>query len=169
LSRDKKFFDSYSVVIGILAAVAISILVYALKMSAPGQDGGSSAAEEREAAVAARIRPLSQVYLPGEEHEASRPTVETAVEPEPVATAMSGPQVYNTACLACHGAGIGSAPIFGDAAAWGPRVAKGIETLNDHAVNGFTDVGYMPPKGGRIDLSDAEILDAVAYMVAEVQ
>ena len=71
--------------------------------------------------------------------------------------------------LACHGAGIGSAPIFGDVAAWGPRVAKGIETLNEHALDGFTDVGYMPPKGGRIDLSDAEILDAVAYMVAEVQ
>ena len=127
-------------------------------------------AEEYQAAVAARIRPLGQVYLPGEEHEASkRPTVETAVEPAPVATAMSGPQVYNMACLACHGAGIASAPIFGDAAAWGPRVAKGIETLNEHALNGFTDVGYMPPKGGRIDLSDAEILDAVAYMVAEVQ
>ena len=66
-------------------------------------------------------------------------------------------------------AGIGGAPIFGDPAAWAPRIAKGIETLNDHAVNGFTDVGYMPPKGGRIDLSDAEILDAVAYMVAEVR
>ncbi len=169
MSRDKKFFDSYSVVIGILAVVALVILVYALRMSTPGRSGDSSAAEEREAAVAARIRPLSQVYLPGEEHEASRPTVETAVEPLPVATAMSGPQVYNTACLACHGAGIGSAPIFGDVAAWGPRVAKGIETLNDHAVNGYTDVGYMPPKGGRIDLSDAEILDAVAYMVAEVK
>jgi cytochrome c len=82
---------------------------------------------------------------------------------------MSGPQVYNTACLACHGPGIGGAPIFGDAAAWAPRIAKGIEALNEHALNGFTDVGYMPPKGGRVDLSDPEILDAVAYMVAEVQ
>ncbi len=169
MSRDKKFFDSYSIVISVLAAVAIGILVYALKMSGTGQADDARDAEEYRAAVAARIRPLSQVYLPGEETEPSRPTVETAVEPAPVATAMSGPQVYNTACLACHGAGIGGAPIFGDAVAWGPRVAKGIETLNENALNGFTDVGYMPPKGGRIDLSDAEILDAVAYMMAEVQ
>ncbi len=167
MSGDKKFFDSYSIVIGVLAAVAIGILVYALKMSGTSQSDDARDAEEYRAAVAARIRPLGQVYLPGEETEPSRPTVETAVEPAPVATAMSGPQVYNTACLVCHGAGIGGAPIFGDAAAWGPRVAKGIKTLNEHALNGFTDVGYMPPKGGRIDLSDAEILDAVAYMVAE--
>ena len=82
---------------------------------------------------------------------------------------MSGPQVYNTACLACHGAGIGGAPILGDAASWGPRIAKGTQTLNDHALNGFTDVGYMPPKGGRVDLSDREILDAVAYMVSQAK
>ena len=169
MSRDQKFFDLYSIVISVLAAVAIGIVVYTLKMSGTSQSDDARDAEEYAAAVAARIRPLGHVYLPGEEHEASRPTVETAIEPAPVATAMSGPQVYNTACLACHGAGIGGAPIFGDAAAWRPRVAKGIETLNDHALSGFTDVGYMPPKGGRIDLSDAEILDAVAYMVAEVQ
>ncbi len=168
MSRDKKFFDSYSVIIGAVV-VALVVVVLAMNMLDMGQGMDASEAEEYQAAVDARIRPFGQVYLPGEETEPSRPIVETAVEPEPVATAMSGPQVYNTACLACHGAGIGGAPIFGDAAAWGPRVTKGIKTLNDHALNGFTDVGYMPPKGGRIDLSDAEILDAVAYMVDEVQ
>jgi cytochrome c5 len=168
LSRDKRFFDSYSVVVGTVLA-ALVVVALAVNMLDMGQDMDADEAAEYQAAVASRIRPLSQVYLPGEETEPSRPTVETAVEPEPVATAMTGPQVYNTACLACHGAGIAGAPIFGDAAAWAPRIAKGISTLNDHALNGFTDVGYMPPKGGRIDLSDAEILDAVAYMVAEVR
>jgi len=168
LSRDKKFFDSYSVVIGAVVVVLV-VVVLAMNMLDMDQGMDASETEEYQAAVADRIRPLGQVYLPGEETEPSRPIVEAAVEPLPVATAMSGPQVYNTACLACHGPGIGGAPIFGDSAAWAPRLAKGIEALNEHALNGFTDVGYMPPKGGRVDLSDPEILDAVAYMVDEVQ
>jgi cytochrome c5 len=30
-------------------------------------------------------------------------------------------------------------------------------------------MGYMPPKGGRLDLSDAEINAAVDYMLSESQ
>ena len=56
---------------------------------------------------------------------------------------------------------------MGDTAAWSARVAKGDDVLGQNALNGFTDIGYMPPKGGRVDLSDQEILDAVAYMVGE--
>jgi len=159
----------YSLVIGVLAAFALAVLVLSMKMADLTQGVYTRDVAEYQAAVASRIEPIGQVYLPGEETEPSRPIVVAAVEPMPVATAMSGPQVYNTACLACHGPGIGGAPIFGDAAAWAPRIAKGIEALNEHALNGFTDVGYMPPKGGRVDLSDPEILDAVAYMVDEVQ
>ena len=166
MSRDKKFFDTYSLVIGGLLVAAVGILVVAISTSDPSQDTDLQDADEYQAAVAARIRPLGQVYLPGDELQA--PTVETAVEPEPVVTAMSGPQVYNTACLACHGAGIGGAPILGDADAWGPRIAQGIAVLKNHAINGFTgSMGYMPPKGGRIDLSDREIHSAVDYMVGE--
>jgi len=107
-----------------------------------------------------RIHPVGQVYRAGEEHESSAPTVETPAEPAPVATEMSGPQVYNTACLACHDAGIGGAPILGDAAQWAERLPQGADTLKEHALSGYT--GYMPLKGGRIDLSDAEIEAAVA-------
>jgi cytochrome c len=83
---------------------------------------------------------------------------------------MSGPQVYNAACLACHGAGVGGAPVLGDVAGWTNRIAQGMDVLNDHALNGFAgSAGYMPPKGGRVDLSDQEIIDAVAYMVNESQ
>ncbi len=166
MSRDKKFFDMYSLVIGGLLVAAVGILVVAISTSGPSQDTDLQDADEYQAAVTARIRPLGQVYLPGDELQA--PTVETAIEPEPVVTAMSGPQVYNTACLACHGAGIGGAPILGDVKSWGPRVAQGVAVLKNHAINGFTgSMGYMPPKGGRIDLSDREINDAVDYMISE--
>ncbi len=168
MKRDQKLFNTYSLLIGVLAAVALGILVVSIKASDLMQGTDTKDAGEDQSAVADRIRPFGQIYLPGEEQQAAAPTVETAEEPAPVVTAMSGPQVYNAACLACHGAGIGGAPILGDAAVWAPRIAQGINVLNEHAVNGYTgSAGYMPPKGGRIDLSDQEIRDAVEYMAAE--
>ena len=170
MSRDQKFFDMYSLVIGVLAAVALAIFVLAMKMSDITQGVYTRDAAEYQQAVADRIRPVGQVYLPGEEHASSGPKVETPAAPEPVATAMSGPQVYNTACLACHGAGIGGAPVLGDAAQWVDRIAQGSDTLKTHAIQGYTgSAGYMPPKGGRMDLSDDEISAAVDYMVSEAQ
>jgi cytochrome c5 len=170
LSRDQTFFDMYSLVIGVLAAIGLAILVLAMKMSDITQGVYTRDGAEYQAAVTSRIRPVGQVYRSGEEHESDAPTVDTPAEPEPVATAMSGPQVYNTACLACHGAGIGGAPILGDAAHWAERITQGAGTLKEHAIAGYTgSSGYMPPKGGRVDLSDAEIAAAVDYMIAEAQ
>ena len=160
----------YSLVIGILAAIALAILVLAMKMSDLTQGAYTRDTAEYQQELAARIRPVGQVYLAGEEQQSSAPTVETPAEPEPVATTMSGPQVYNSACLACHGAGIGGAPVLGDAAQWVERIAQGATTLKEHALQGFSgSTGFMPPKGGRLDLSDAEIEAAVDYMINQTQ
>ena len=168
MSRDQKFFDLYSLVIGLLAAFSLGILVLAMKMSDLTQGVYTRDLDEYQAKIAERIRPVGQVYLPGEEQQAAAPTIEAAVEPEPVAAALSGPQVYNSACLACHGPGIAGAPILGDVGAWAPRIAQGADVLYDHAINGFSgEAGYMPAKGGRTDLSDEEIAAAVDYMIAE--
>ena len=170
MSRDQKFFDMYSLVIGVLAAVALAIFVLSMKMSDLTQGVYTRDAVEYQQAVAERIRPVGQVYMPGEEQASSAPMVDAPASPEPVATAMSGPQVYNSACLACHGAGIGGAPVVGDSAQWVERIAQGSDTLTAHAIQGYSgSAGYMPPKGGRMDLSDAEIEAAVDYMVSEVQ
>ncbi len=168
MNRDQKFFERHSLVLGVLGAVTIALIVLAMKLSDMTQSVYTRDGEEYQAAVNDRIRPFGAVYLPGEEQAASSPIVETTVEPEPVATTMSGPQVYNSACIACHSTGVGGAPTVGDAAAWAPRIAQGTDTLNDHAVNGFTgSVGFMPAKGARLDLSDGEINAAVEYMVGE--
>ena len=168
LHRDQKFFDTYSLVIGVLAAGALGILIVAFKMQDLVQGAYTRDVDEVQAAIADRISPVGEVYLPGEEQEASLTTVETAAEPAPVAAALSGPQVYNAACLACHGAGIAGAPILGDTAAWAPRIAQGADVLKDHAINGYSgSVGFMPAKGGRVDLSDQEVRVAVDYMVGE--
>jgi cytochrome c5 len=171
LSRDQKFFDMYSLVIGVLAAFALGILVLAMKMSDLTQGVYTRDTAEYQAAVAERIRPLGQVYLPGEEQQAGAPVAKTVPEPEPVATTMTGPQVYNAACNVCHGSGVGGAPIVGDVAAWTARIAQGSDLLYDHAINGFQGDAPTPmlPKGGRVDLSDQEVRDAVDYMVSESQ
>ena len=168
MSRDQKFFDMYSLVIGVLVVVTIGILVLAMKMSERTQAVFTRETAEYQEAVAERIRPVGQVYLPGEEQQAANVVVEAVAEPEPVAAAMTGPQVYNSACIACHGSGVGGAPIVGDAAQWSERIAQGMETLAKHAIEGYTgSAGYMPPKGGRLDLSDDEVISAVEYMSNE--
>ena len=170
MDRDQKFFDMYSLVIGVLAIAALGIFVLAMKISDRTQGVYTRDAAEYQASVAERIRPVGEVYLPGEEAAAAAPTAEIVTEPEPVAAALSGPQVYNSACLACHGAGIGGAPIPGDADAWAPRIAQGIDVLKDHAIKGYQgSAGFMPAKGGRTDLSDEEVANAVDYMVTESQ
>lgn len=94
----------------------------------------------------------------------------------PIATAevaaapLTGLEVYNEICIACHAApGVGGAPALGDHEAWAPRLAQGMDTLIDHALHGFSgSAGIMPRKGGRNDLSDEEIIAAIEYMVEQV-
>ena len=82
-----------------------------------------------------------------------------------VAEAASGEDVYKQACSACHTAGVAGAPKLGDAAGWSGRISQGMETLVEHAIKGYQgSAGYMPPKGGRADLSDDAIKAAVEYM-----
>jgi len=94
-------------------------------------------------------------------------TLAASAEP---AAALTGQQVYNNVCIACHTPpGGGGAPAFGDVDAWAPRIAQGMDTLIDHALNGFTGgTGVMPQKGERVDLSDEEIIGAIEYMVGQV-
>lgn len=168
MNRDQKFFDMYSLVIGVLAFIALLILVGAMQLSKITQGVYTADTAEYQSAVAERIRPVGKVYLPGEEASAGEPQVKEAPASAPVATVLSGPQVFNEACIACHGSGVGGAPVVGDAAAWQARIAQGKDTLYQHALEGFAgQSGYMPPKGGRLDLSDDEITGAVDYMVSE--
>ena len=65
-------------------------------------------------------------------------------------------------CATCHAAGLAGAPKYGDQAAWKPRIAQGLPTLHEHAIKG---IRAMPPKGGSLNLGDAEVAAAVDYMV----
>lgn len=79
-----------------------------------------------------------------------------------------GQAIWEGTCKVCHQLGIAEAPRIGDAAAWAPRIAQGMDTLVSHAINGFTgEHGSMPPKGGNASLTDEDVAAAVAYMVSQ--
>ena len=89
--------------------------------------------------------------------------------PPPVMAALSGEEVYNSACIACHMTGAGGAPLLGDVDAWEARVAQGKPLLVQRAVEGYMgEIGIMPAKGGRLDLSDEEVENAVGYMLDQL-
>ncbi len=83
-----------------------------------------------------------------------------------------GETVYKGLCVNCHGiaAMASMIPQTGDAAAWGGRIEKGIDTLYENAINGFTgDMGMMPARGSNPALTDDEVKAAVDYMVGQAQ
>lgn len=79
-----------------------------------------------------------------------------------------GKAVYEKACKFCHSTGVMGSPKLGDKTDWKERIAKGMDTLVDHSINGFQGKnGKMPPRGGNPDLTDGQVKAAVQYMVDE--
>jgi len=79
----------------------------------------------------------------------------------------AGEAVYKSACAMCHKSGIAGAPKLEDKEAWTERLAQGEATLIEHSIKGFKGAtGYMPPKGGKSSLTDAEVSSAVRYMIS---
>ena len=130
----------------ILALVAVIVGVYTYAVP-PGT------ADE----IAERIKPFGSVCRSGEDCGAA------------VAAAASGPlsgqEVYDQFCFACHATGVGGAPLLGDVAQWQPRIDKGMETLMTSTLNG---IGTMPPMGTCMNCSDEELQEAVNYMLDQV-
>jgi cytochrome c5 len=96
--------------------------------------------------VAKNIKPLAQVEV--------APDRTNYVD-------MSGEEVFNQACAACHTAGMMNAPKVGDQAGWKARIAQGYKALVNNAING---VRAMPARGGNPDLTDLEVARGVTYM-----
>lgn len=108
----------------------------------------------------ARIQPVAKVCF--EDDEVCDVTARSS-GPSAGDGPRDGKAVYNAVCQTCHATGLLGSPMLGDAGAWGPRIAKGTDTLYTHAINGFN---AMPAKGGA-DIPDEEVQNAVDYMVAE--
>jgi cytochrome c5 len=169
--QDTHFVNTFSMVIGLLVLVAICIIALARTIASHTQETDSIEQRDFAKSVDMRIEPLSQEAVVGQDNAAlaikpDAPSGSGVVLPIP----KDGAQVYEQVCSACHGLGIAGAPKAGDAAAWGPRIAKGKTVLYDHAVHGFTgQAGTMPAKGNRLDIPDAIIEQGVDHMVGLVK
>lgn len=165
-NNDKHFFDTFMLVLGILIVVAFGLYFGAKAISARTQEVQVLEDPLLLASVADRIRPVGQVAISGQDNSA----LEEKVEAPAALKEMAGDAVYNTTCVACHGSGLAGAPKTGDKAAWSPRIAKGMDTLHKHSIEGFTGTaGVMPAKGGMTTVTDKSIMDAVDYMVAKAK
>ena len=168
--HDQQFFDTFMLVIGILMGVAVGLFFLVRAISIDTQGLYITEDPTVQAAIDERIKPVGHVLLLGDAELAAAAAAAVAA-PKPVATVMTGPQVYNAACIVCHQPpGTTGAPPIGDVAAWAPRIAQGMDTLYMHALGGFQgQKGFMPPKGGRVDLSDDEIKAAVDYITEQAR
>mgnify|MGYP000261650536 FL=1 len=114
----------------------------------------SAQAAMDEDSIRERTMPVGKVCIEGDDCGSA------------TAAVASGPReasdIYQTSCFGCHGTGALGAPKYGDAAAWGDRVAKGVDTLVTNAVVGFN---AMPPRGTCAACSDDEIAATVQYML----
>lgn len=132
------------IVVVLSFAIPILVAVLASQLVTSGRRIPDSEASEQ---LAHLIAPVAKVELG---------TLSTAG-----AAAKTGEQVYQGACQACHASGAAGAPKVGDTAAWGPRIANGLDALVKSAIAGK---GAMPPKGGNAALSDIEIARGIVYM-----
>lgn len=77
-----------------------------------------------------------------------------------------GAKIYDEVCDRCHKMGVDGAPELDDIAAWEPRLAKGRDTLLNHVHDGFKE---MPPRGDCEFCSDAQLAEALEYMIGQVR
>lgn len=128
---------------------------------APAAGAQAPAQAANAPAAPAAPAPAQPAATPG-----TPPVAGAIATPAVAGNSEAGKALFNTACTACHTAGIAGAPKVGDKAAWAPRIAQGANTLYEHAIKGFQGkAGMMPPKGGST-APDADVKAAVDYMIA---
>jgi cytochrome c5 len=163
--QDSHFFNNFSLVLGILFAVTLGLFAFARHVGAEHQAKQVTTDPRFISSTEERLQPVARVAVAGQDNSALK--IESA-GPAVAAAALpaNGTAAYETACAACHGAGIAGAPKVGDKAAWGPRIAQGKQTLYTHALQGFNGKsGVMPAKGGRTDWPDDLVKQAVDHIV----
>lgn len=79
--------------------------------------------------------------------------------------ADTGEKRYQATCKICHDSGMLDAPKLSDKANWQNRATKGVETLFIHSAKGFNKM----PAQATTDVSEAEVLAAVEYMLSKAK
>ncbi|MEN8169405.1 MAG: c-type cytochrome [Pseudomonadota bacterium] len=142
-------------IIAVALIMGINSLVASALKGAPADMG--------DEAITARIAPVAQLNTGAAiEPEASAAPVVAATTEAAAGGSRSGEEVYTAKCAMCHATGAAGAPKLGDAGAWGPRIATGMDALMNSAINGKA---AMPARGLCAACSDDELKAAVEHMV----
>jgi len=168
--HDTHFFNTTSIVIAILVAVAIALFAFARLMAHGTPELEVYADPLYRASVEERIRPPVRIAIAGRDNSAliMQGLAQATVIALPVP--KDGPALFEAVCKTCHLPGLVGAPKVGDRANWAPRIAQGKAALYLHAIAGYTGrAGVMPAKGGRTDLDDKLIEAGVDYLVSQAQ
>ncbi len=160
------------IVLAFVVPLAIIYMIIQLVMGTGKRDDPAM----RDKAVAERIQPVGSVEVGKEPSPLLAAPAPAAAPAAPVAAptgavaavpagdTAKGKSVYDASCTACHGAGVAGAPKLGDTTAWAPRLKAGADAMVASAIKGKN---AMPPKGGNLALSDADVKAAVDYMVSQ--
>jgi len=129
-------------------------------------------AEEPKATETAPAEPAQEVETPVVAEE-SKATETAPAEPTDKVSDVdlaNGEETYKSSCFICHDSGAAGAPKLADKEDWAPRITQGEAVMLKHAIEGFTgNKGVMPPKGGRMDLPDENVKNAMNYMILKSQ
>jgi cytochrome c5 len=161
ISSDKQFFNSFSMVLGVLIALAIVLFAFSRSIGADSQGAQVLLDPMHLADLQKNIEPFAHVAVAGRDNSALAALTSTAGAAPAVSAPTTGEQAFTQVCSACHTTGVNGAPKIGDHAAWAPRIAQGKEVLYKDAIAGK---GNMPPKGGT-SWPDATIRMTVDYML----
>src|SRR6266436_1139373 len=122
----------YTVNISIILGISVVLMLFIFLLVGHHHDTPDRVRLDRGAllgtgsSVAERIKPVAQVNVASAETQ-REPVKNTAAAPPP---SRDGQQVFQTTCVACHGAGIAGAPKLGDKSQWAKHIAKRRDPLS---------------------------------------
>ena len=155
--KDSEFINYFMAVIGVLVAITAILLVLANNLASRQQMMDVAMLERTKE----RIAPIGKVNI-GSVPAPKASATDAGGKATAVAFSVEG--VYQSVCQTCHGTGVLESPRIDDTAEWKKRLAEGLDTVYQKAIQG---VGNMPPKGGRTDLSDQNFKKIVDYMLKQ--
>jgi len=163
-NSDTHFFNSFSLVLGILVAIAIILIALARVVGTDAQGKAIAIDPLVLKKVHNNIEPVAHVAIGGQDNSALA-KLDGAAAPAADLPA-NGEQAFQKICSACHAQGVAGAPKVGDHSAWDARIAQGKDALYKHAIAGYQGgKGLMPARGGT-SWPDETVKAAVDYMVS---
>jgi len=160
-TNEKHLTNVFTTVLGVLTVLAIVLYFLASYLTT---DLDSYKPAE---VILENIKPVGQVNIASESDATDAAATPTSdADATPAAEPMTSEQMFQAKCFSCHGTGAAGAPKVGDAEAWAPHIAKGMDALLANTTNGLN---AMPPKGLCMDCSEADLKALIEYMVTNSQ